>query len=40
MNKWQIVGLVAVSMILGAAYGANIPGIKQAAKVLPKSNVL
>ena len=31
---------VILALIAGAAYGANMPVIKQAARALPKSNVL
>ncbi len=33
-------GLIAVALVIGAAYGPKIPGVKQVARALPKSTVL
>lgn len=36
--KWT--AIIGGAMVVGAAYGPKIPGVKQVARALPKSAVL
>lgn len=39
-NKTKLILGALALLVIGAAYGNRIPGVKQAARALPKSQVL